>query len=75
MTASEWNHLYTREEAAYPLPFIKDNKFWPSIGRINNVYGDKNLVCTCGTVEDYTEWYLWYQNFIEIYDIHIYLYN
>ncbi len=46
-------------KAAYPLPYIRDNKFWPSVGRVDNVYGDRNLVCSCGSVEDFTlqsEW-------------------
>jgi glycine dehydrogenase len=40
--------------AAYPLPYVKDNKFWPSVGRVDNVYGDRNLICACGSVEDFT---------------------
>ena len=40
---TEWNHKYSREEAAYPSAFLKTNKFWPPIGRVDNVYGDKNL--------------------------------
>ena len=50
---SEWNHPYSREFAAYPLQSLKENKFWPPVGRINNPYGDKNLVCTCIPTEDY----------------------
>ena len=44
---SEWKHAYTREKAAYPLPYVKENKFWSSVGRIDNAYGDRNLVCNC----------------------------
>jgi len=49
----EWSHSYTREQAAYPLPYLRGHKFWPSVGRIDNVHGDRNLVCTCDTVEAY----------------------
>ena len=51
--ADEWTHPYTRQQAAYPLPYLKVHKFWPSVGRIDNVHGDRNLVCTCDTVEAY----------------------
>jgi glycine dehydrogenase len=49
--AAEWKHPYSREEAAFPLPFVKANKFWPAIGRIDNPYGDRNLFCSCPPVE------------------------
>ncbi|MBS1772828.1 MAG: aminomethyl-transferring glycine dehydrogenase [Bacteroidetes bacterium] len=55
ITADEWNRPYGRHQAAYPLPWVKNNKFWPSIGRINNTYGDRNLVCTCEPVSSYME--------------------
>ena len=55
VTGSEWNHPYTREEAAFPLPFAAENKFWPSVGRVNNSHGDRNLVCTCPPIESYME--------------------
>ena len=45
--SDNWTHLYSREKAIYPLPFVRENKFWPPVGRINNPYGDKNLVCSC----------------------------
>ncbi len=51
----DWRHPYSREKACFPLDYIKKNKFWPSVSRIDNVYGDKNLVCTCPSVEDYEE--------------------
>ncbi|HSE84079.1 MAG TPA: aminomethyl-transferring glycine dehydrogenase, partial [Thermodesulfobacteriota bacterium] len=51
----DWKHLYSRAKAVFPLPFVRNNKFWPSVGRINNPYGDRNLVCTCPTVESYVE--------------------
>lgn len=55
ITADEWNHKYSRTEAAYPLPYVKSNKFWPSVARVNNTYGDRNLVCTCEPTEAYAE--------------------
>jgi glycine dehydrogenase len=42
-----WNHKYAREQAAYPAPWLHDFKFWPAVGRVDNPYGDRNLVCTC----------------------------
>ncbi len=51
----EWKHPYTRAEAVYPLPALRDFKFWPPVGRVNNTYGDKNLMCTCPPMEDYLE--------------------
>lgn len=53
--ADEWNHSYGREKAAFPLPYTRSNKFWPSIGRVNNTYGDRNLICTCEPVSSYAE--------------------
>ena len=47
----EWIHPYTREKAVYPLPYVKLNKFWPPVGRINNPYGDRNLVCICPPID------------------------
>jgi len=55
ITADEWNHKYTRQEAAFPLHWVKNNKFWPSVARVNNTYGDRNLVCTCEPTEAYLE--------------------
>lgn len=51
--ADEWNHAYTRTEAAFPLAFIRNNKFWPSVNRVNNTHGDRNLICTCEPIEAY----------------------
>ena len=48
-----WDKPYSREKAAYPLAFVRHNKFWPAVARIDNAYGDRNLVCTCIPVEDY----------------------
>jgi glycine dehydrogenase len=53
--AEEWKHAYSRNQAAFPLPYIRDNKFWPSIARVNNTYGDRNLICTCEPVSSYEE--------------------
>ena len=53
--ADEWPHAYGREQAAFPLPYLKQHKFWPSVGRIDNVHGDRNLVCTCDSVEAYAD--------------------
>ncbi len=55
LTASEWNFPYKREEAAYPLEYLTDNKFWPSVRRVDNAYGDRNLICTCEPMESYVE--------------------
>ena len=51
----EWNKPYSREQAAFPLEYVRQAKFWPSVGRINNTYGDRNLICTCEPMESYME--------------------
>jgi glycine dehydrogenase len=51
--ASEWTHPYSREEAAYPVPGLRHRKFWPAVSRIDNPYGDRNLMCLCPPVEEY----------------------
>ena len=53
--ADEWNHAYSRQEAAFPLAYTTKNKFWPSIARINNTFGDRNLVCTCEPTSSFAE--------------------
>ena len=53
--AGEWKHGYTREKAVYPLKYLRDNKFWPSVARIDNVRGDKNLICACPPIESYAD--------------------
>ncbi len=53
--ADEWKHTYSRQQAAFPLPYTRENKFWPSIGRVNNTYGDRHLICTCEPVSSYEE--------------------
>ena len=55
LTADEWNFSYSRTKAAYPLEFVKNNKFWPSVRRADEAYGDRNLVCSCAPIEDYVE--------------------
>ncbi|MDB5250486.1 MAG: glycine dehydrogenase [Segetibacter sp.] len=55
ITADEWNHSYTRSQAAFPLDFLRQNKFWPAISRVNNTYGDRNLICTCEPIEAYED--------------------
>ncbi len=53
--AGEWTHAYSREQAAFPLPFVAAAKYWPPVARVDNVYGDRNLVCTCAPLEAYAE--------------------
>lgn len=53
--SSQWAHAYTREQAAFPLDYIRENKFWPSVARVNNTHGDRNLICTCEPVSSYVE--------------------
>jgi glycine dehydrogenase len=53
IVAGEWNRPYSREAAAYPAPWLQEFKFWPAAGRVDNVFGDRNLVCTCPSVESY----------------------
>lgn len=55
LTADAWEHAYSRQTAAFPLEYVKANKFWPSVARVNNTHGDRNLVCTCEPVESYME--------------------
>lgn len=55
ITANEWEHSYTRQKAAYPLSWVKNNKFWPSVARVNDTYGDRTLVCACPPIESYME--------------------
>jgi glycine dehydrogenase len=55
IAADDWPHPYSRERAAYPLPWLRDAKFWPPVARIDNPYGDRNLMCTCPPVDAYSE--------------------
>jgi len=53
VTADEWKHSYGRSKAAFPLLWVEENKFWPSVGRIDDGYGDRNLICTCAPIDSY----------------------
>lgn len=55
VTADEWKHAYSRTKAAYPMTYLVQNKFWASVARINNTYGDRNLICTCPPIDMYAE--------------------
>lgn len=55
ITANEWDFPYSRETAAFPIDYVKENKFWPSVRRVNDAYGDRNLVCSCTPIEAYME--------------------
>ena len=55
VVSSEWSHSYSREEAAFPLDYVRQNKFWPSVARVNNTVGDRNLICTCEPTSAYAE--------------------
>ncbi len=55
LTANSWDLPYTRQQAAFPLAFVSDNKFWPSVARVDDAYGDRNLICTCAPIEQYME--------------------
>jgi glycine dehydrogenase len=53
--ATHWPHPYTREQAAFPLPYVAASKYWPPVKRVDNVYGDRNLICTCAPLEAYAQ--------------------
>jgi glycine dehydrogenase len=53
LTANDWNHSYDRQKAAFPLKWVAENKFWPSVGRLDDGYGDRNLICTCDPIDAY----------------------
>src|SRR5690606_35102918 len=53
LLSEDWSHSYTREQAAYPLPWVRERKFWPSVGRVDNAYGDRNLMCSCPPLDSY----------------------
>ena len=53
--ADQWNHAYSREQAAYPLPSLRDNKYWCPVGRVDNVFGDTNVICACPPLESYID--------------------
>ena len=53
VTSDNWNHKYARHKAAFPLPWVRDNKFWPAVARLDDAFGDRNLVCTCAAIDEY----------------------
>ena len=53
LTDDFWSLPYSREKAAYPLDYVADNKFWPSVRRVDETYGDRNLICSCAPIEAY----------------------
>jgi glycine dehydrogenase len=55
VSADEWKHSYNRQKAAFPLAWIAENKFWPSVGRIDDGFGDRNLMCTCDPIDVYRQ--------------------
>jgi len=55
VTRDDWKHVYSREHAAYPVPALRDAKYWPPVARVDNVYGDRNLFCSCIPMEDYAD--------------------
>jgi glycine dehydrogenase len=55
VTADNWDRPYSREQAAYPAPWTREHKFWPAVARIDNVYGDRNLMCSCPPIEEFAE--------------------
>ena len=55
LSSNKWEHMYEREEAAYPTEALKTIKYWPPVGRVDNVYGDKNLFCTCPSMDEYED--------------------
>lgn len=55
LTADAWDFPYSRQQAAYPLDYVTENKFWPMVRRVDDAYGDRNLVCTCAPIEEYME--------------------
>ena len=55
VVSDTWNKPYSREKAAFPLVWVRDNKFWPSVGKVDNAYGDRNLVCSCAPIEAYMD--------------------
>jgi len=55
LTSDKWEFKYSREQAAYPISYLKENKFWPAVTRIDEAFGDRNLICTCAPIEDYIE--------------------
>ena len=55
IASDEWVHKYSRHKAAFPLKWVEENKYWPTVGRVDDAYGDRNLVCTCAPIDAYRE--------------------
>ena len=55
LASSEWKHAYSREEAAFPTEYVKNNKYWAPVARVDNVFGDRNLVCSCPSMDEYKD--------------------
>ena len=55
LCSDEWNHPYSRQTAAFPAAWIAENKFWPTVKRVDNAFGDRNLICTCPDINSYSE--------------------
>ena len=55
VTSDDWSLPYSRQKAAFPLPYVSEHKFWPSVRRVDDAYGDRNLICTCAPIESYVE--------------------
>ena len=55
VTSDNWDFPYSRQQAAFPLDYVSDNKFWPTVRRVDDAYGDRNLICTCTPIEAFME--------------------
>ncbi|MGE3512591.1 MAG: glycine dehydrogenase (aminomethyl-transferring), partial [Vicinamibacterales bacterium] len=55
VASDTWTHAYSREDAAFPLPYLRTHKYWPSVGRIDNPYGDRHLICACPPIEAFAD--------------------
>ena len=55
LTTDHWMHTFSRQQAAFPIDSLKKDRYWPPVGRIDNVYGDRNLVCSCPPVSEYKD--------------------
>jgi glycine dehydrogenase len=55
IAAEKWDHPYSRNQAAFPAPWTREHKFWPAVARIDNVYGDRNLFCSCPPIEEFDD--------------------
>jgi glycine dehydrogenase len=53
--SDSWTRGYSRERAAFPLPWVRERKFWPAVGRVESAFGDRNLVCSCPPIEEYAQ--------------------